>query len=119
MNDLDIKWFPFLNRSQFHDLSNYIGDIPEDIMAHQLAVSLGVDLPTSIAIFSVLYSKRIIKLKLLYYHNCDPEMPIGAIPFGEGYPKLPIYCEECDSEVSSYSEFDFDLMAQINISGVP
>lgn len=113
MNDLDNKWFPFLNRSQLDDLVKYFDDLPEDIMVHQLAVSLGVDLSTSITILSILHTRKIIELKLLYYHKCDPEMAIGAIPYGNGYPQLPHYCEECDNYITSYSEMDFDLMGKV------
>lgn len=111
---LDAEWFPFLDKSQFKKLTDYFANPPEDIMVHQLAVSLGLELSKSLAIFTVLHVKRLFEVKLLIYHNCDPEMAVGAIPFGEGYPRLPFYCEECDSDINDYSELDFDLMAIID-----
>jgi hypothetical protein len=114
MIDLDAEWFPFLDSSQFKELMDYFADPPEDIMIHQLAVSLGIEVSKSFAVFTVLHTKNILGVKLLIYHNCDPEMAVGAIPFGEGYPRLPFYCEECDSEVNDFSELDFDLMAIVD-----
>lgn len=114
MIELKSKWFPFLNRSQFYELKKYFEDPPADIMVHQLAVFLGIEFSKALAIISILYAKKILDVKLLIYHNCDPELAVGTIPFNSGYPKLPFYCEECDCEINDYSELDFDLMAQLS-----
>jgi hypothetical protein len=114
MIELKSKWFPFLNRSQFDELKKYFDDTPADFMVHQLAVSLGIEWSKGLAIITILYAQKVLDVKLLIYHSCDPELAVGAIPFRYGYPKLPFYCEECDCEIDDYSELDFDLMAKLN-----
>jgi len=80
-------------------------------MPHQLAVQLGIDYSTALAILADLEAKGVCEMKLLIYHNCAPEVPMGAVPYGTGWPSLPWTCPNCESIVESYDELSFDLMA--------
>lgn len=111
---LNPDWFPFLTDKHFNKLEKFISDEPINFMAHQLAVIIGIDWASGISIISVLHAKNIIDVELLIYHKCDEfEMPVGSYQFGKGFPPLPWYCEECDTEVENYSDLDFDLLAVI------
>ena len=80
-------------------------------MPHSLAISLGVSFPQAMAILAVLGSEGVCANRLLIYHNCEPGVPFGSVPFGAGFPTLPWICPNCESEVEDYSELAFDVEA--------
>lgn len=113
MIELNIDWFPFLSQKQMEKLKEFIEKEPKDFMAHQLANILGTDWGKGISVITVLNTKELVDIKLLIYHQCDPGTPVDAYPLNEGFPHLPWYCEDCDTEVENYSELDFDLLAVV------
>ncbi|MEM8674764.1 MAG: hypothetical protein AAGF83_12950 [Cyanobacteria bacterium P01_G01_bin.67] len=80
-------------------------------MPHQLATRLGISLSDALTIIAILESHGYSQNKLLIYHECEPEVPADAMPYGEGFPNLPWKCPHCGEEVDSYDELDFDIMA--------
>ncbi len=82
------------------------------VMPHQLAVWLGIEYSEALAVLSVLEAQGLCEMKLLIYHNCEPEVPVGAIPYGKGFPNLPWTCPNCDKSIDNYDELSFDLMAE-------
>jgi hypothetical protein len=113
---LNQGWFPFLSPAEFEKLTNLFSDPPRDIMPHQLAVRLGIDLKKATLIITTLSDEQITNNFLLIYHVCDNEMPVGSIGFGEGFPPLPWSCPNCEEEVDTYSELNFDLLAKLIIA---
>ena len=82
------------------------------VMPHQLAVWLGIEYSEALAVLSVLEAQELCEMKLLIYHNCEPEVPVGAIRFGKGFPNLPWTCPNCHKSVDNNDELSFDLMAE-------
>lgn len=83
-----------------------------DMMPHQLAVQLGIEYSEALAILADLEARGICDMKLLIYHNCEPDVPADAIPYGTGFPDLPWTCPNCENSIESYDELSFDLMAK-------
>lgn len=113
MIEVHPNWFPFLSPQQAKSLKDFIAKEPKDFMAHQLSNILGTDWAKGISIITVLNAKNLIDIKLLVYHHCDPGTPVAAYPLSGGFPQLPWFCQDCDTEVEDYSELDFDLLAVI------
>ena len=80
-------------------------------MPHVIAVDLGLDRARAQAIIAVLDSSGLADTKLLIYHNCSPGIPVGAIPYGTGFPQLPWFCPLCEDSVQTYDELSFDIEA--------
>ena len=78
-------------------------------MPHSIAVEFGLTRPTSLALITVLHIGRSCTAQLLLYHACEPSLPVGAVPFGEGFPPLPWRCPLCEEFVLTYEELQFDL----------
>jgi hypothetical protein len=81
-------------------------------MPHQLAILLGLKYSEALTILTVLGTEGLCENKFLVYHNCDQEVPAGAIPYGKGFPDLPWVCSLCEKVVEDYNELSFDVMAQ-------
>lgn len=101
----------FLSKKQKVELSKNLKAF-RTVMPHQLAVWLGIEYSKALAILSVLEAQGLCEMKLLIYHNCEPEVPVGAIPYGKGFPNLPWTCPNCEESVDNYDELSFDLMAE-------
>lgn len=82
------------------------------VMPHQLAVWLGIEYSEALAVLSVLEAEGLCEMKLLIYHECEPEVPVGAITYGKGFPNLPWTCPNCEESVDNYDELSFDLIAE-------
>lgn len=81
----------------------------EHLMPHALAVRLGIDYAQSLSILATLKAKGVCQNRLLIYHNCEPGVPAGSIPYGVGFPQLPWDCPLCEESVTSYDDLRFDL----------
>ena len=101
----------FLSDGQKADLNRHFNKSGVTAMPHQLAARLGIPLSDALIIIAILESHGLSKNKLLIYHQCEPEVIAGAMPYGEGFPNLPWKCPHCGEEVDSYDELDFDIMA--------
>ncbi|MFM5985021.1 MAG: hypothetical protein ACKO9I_06810 [Sphaerospermopsis kisseleviana] len=102
-----------LSENQKAELSkHFMTASTSDVMPHQLAVQLGIEYSEALAILADLEARGICDMKLLIYHNCDPDIPVDAIPYGTGFPDLPWTCPHCENTVESYDELSFDLMAK-------
>ncbi|MGJ5675104.1 MAG: hypothetical protein ACR9NN_16070 [Nostochopsis sp.] len=101
----------FLSDHHKAELSKHFMTASTSVMPHQLAVLLGIEYSDAIAILAVLEAEGLCEMKLLIYHNCEPDVPVDAIPYGIGFPDLPWICPHCESIVESYDELSFDLMA--------
>jgi len=101
----------FLSDNHKAELSKHFMTASTNVMPHQLAVLLGIEYSDAIAILAVLEAEGLCEMKLLIYHNCEPNVPVGAIPYGKGFPDLPWTCPNCDMVLENYDELSFDLMA--------
>jgi hypothetical protein len=102
----------FLSENQKTELSKHFMTASATAMPHQLAVRLGIEYSEALALLADLEAKGMCEMKLLMYHNCDPDKPVDAIPYGTGFPDLPWTCPHCESIIESYDELSFDLMAK-------
>lgn len=102
----------FLSSEQKAELSRHFRKQGTQAMPHQLAILLGLKYSDALAILTVLETERLCENKLLIYHQCDPEVPSGSIPYGKGFPDLPWFCPLCENMVEDYNELSFDVMAQ-------
>jgi hypothetical protein len=100
----------FLSKEHKSELNQHFGRPNEQAMPHQLAVRLGLSYSDSLAILSVLEADKLCQLRLLIYHICT-ETPVGSIPFGQGFPKVPWHCPYCEEIVEDTRELNFDFMA--------
>ncbi|WP_414530564.1 hypothetical protein [Nodularia chucula] len=100
----------FLSENQKAELNEHFMSA-STTMPHQLAVRLGIEYSEALAILADLEAKGLCEMKLLIYHNCDPDVSVDAIPYGIGFPDLPYTCPHCESIVENYDELSFDLMA--------
>jgi hypothetical protein len=112
VTDINQEWFPFLSSDEFEKLRNLVSDSPSDLMPHQFAGILGIDIPKAMLIITILSNKKITETKLLIYHVCDDEMAVEAMDFGLGFPSLPWFCPNCEEEVENHSELNFDFMSK-------
>ncbi|MEA5553803.1 hypothetical protein VB713_22965 [Anabaena cylindrica UHCC 0172] len=102
----------FLSENQKAELSkHFMTASTNDMMPHQLAVQLGIKRSDALAVLTILEDEGLCEMKLLIYHNCEPDVPAGAIPFGQGFPNLPWFCPLCEKSVHDYNELSYDLMA--------
>lgn len=101
----------FLSSNQKAELSKHFNESGATAMPHQLAVLLGIDYSDALAILAILEADGLCNNKLLIYHRCEPDVPAGAIPYGQGFPNLPWACPLCQEEVEDYDELSFDIMA--------
>ncbi len=115
MAELNNNWFPFLSAEEFEKLQKVFSSFPTDLMPHQIAVQLGIDLSRAFSVIYILSDKNISDTLLLIYHKCDSSKVVDAMPFGTGFPELPWTCPDCDEEVSNYSELNFDIMSNLVI----
>ena len=100
----------FLSIQQKKELTRQFKRPKERAMPHQLAARLGLPYSSALAILSVLETDKLCEIRLLIYHRCT-EAPVGAIPFGKGFPHLPWICPHCEDTIESQKELSFDLMA--------
>jgi hypothetical protein len=102
----------FLSGEQRAELSRHFQKPSKTAMPHQLAVRLGLEYFEALAVIAVLEAEGLCENQLLIYHNCDPDVPAGAIPYGQGFPNLPWVCPFCEKSVEDYNELSFDIMAK-------
>ncbi len=101
----------FLSDHHKAELSRHFMTASTTAMPHQLAVLLGIEYSDALAILAVLEAEGLCEMKLLIYHNCEPEVPVDAIPYGIGFPHLPRICPNCASSIEDFNELSFDIMA--------
>jgi hypothetical protein len=101
----------FLSDNQKAELSKYFRMTPTNVMPHQLAVHLGIKYSHALAVLADLEDQGVCEMKLLIYHNCKPSAPVGAIPYGTGFPDLPWTCPHCENIVENYDKLSFEIMA--------
>jgi hypothetical protein len=88
----------------------------QEIMPHTMAIELSVSRADGLAIIAVLQAENLVESKLLIYHTCDPHVPAGFVPFGQGLPQLPWTCDLCDGIVEDYEDLSFDVQARTLVS---
>jgi hypothetical protein len=103
----------FLSIDYKDQLNSYFSEPGRKFMPHQLAVMLGLRYSDAISILNVLGTNKLSENQLLIYHICDPEIPAGAIPYGDGFPSLPWHCPLCEKDVENPDELSYDLLAKV------
>ena len=102
----------FLSSDQKAKLSKHFTDPDKTATAHQLAALLDLNYARALEILVILEAEKLCQNQLLIYHQCKPNVPVAAIPYGEGFPNLPWSCPACEKEVKNYDELFFDILAQ-------
>ena len=100
-----------LSDRQKIELSRQFNESGKNAMPHQIAVRLGITYSEALNILVKLEANRLCEMKLLIYHQCEPDIPISTMPYGQGFPQLPWLCPNCGEEVEDYKELSFDFMA--------
>ena len=95
-------------------LSEHFNRPSQTAQPRELAIKLGVEYSQVIAILAVLAADGFCKNWLLIYHVCS-ETFVERKPLSSGMPKLPYVCPYCEVILFSYDEFQFDVMAEIEI----
>ena len=54
-------------------------------------------------------------VSLEIYHNCDKSKPAEVIPFGLGFPHLPLYCPLCGKKIDNLPDLTFDFELDQNM----
>lgn len=87
------------------------------VMPHQLAVKAGLTYRQALLIIVALQSRGLGVGRILIYHVCDPDVWRDAIPLGQGLPRLPWRCPECESEVEDVNDLlvDVDLVLSADV----
>jgi len=101
----------FLSDNQRTELAKQFITVSKNLMPHQLATKLGIEYSKALAVLTVLEKEEFCQMKLLIYHNCEPDVASGTIPFGQGFPNIPWVCPLCEKSVYDYKELSFDFMA--------
>ncbi len=101
----------FLSAKQRMRLTSLLKTVPVKLMPHEVAGRTGLERADALAILATLRSRRLCRMKLLIYHSCVPETPVGAKPYGSGFPRLPWTCPQCECEVTDPDELSYDFMA--------
>ena len=113
MINFDHNWFPFLTKKEYEDFKKFFANSSGTIMPHELSNAIDIDISTAISTLIALSENKISSLLLLIYHDCDPDVPLDAIPFENGFPQLPWHCPGCEEIAENFSELHFDIMAKI------
>jgi hypothetical protein len=79
------------------------------VMPHVLAIDLGLTAAHGLAVIDILHSDGVAEVVLVVYHNCEPDLPAGYLPFGNGFPDLPWHCPICEEDVKDIAELRFDI----------
>lgn len=103
----------FLTPQMKSRLSAILSELDEKLMPHSVAILLGIEYSEALLLLAVLGREGVCSNRLLVYHNCEPAVPAGSIPFGRGYPKMPWRCRHCEQEVEDLDELSFDLEAVV------
>jgi len=82
-------------------------------MPHVLAVQLGIDYSSGLAIIALLASEGLCKPRIVIYHICEPDLPMSARDLTLGLPILPWRCPNCENWVESYDDLSFDIEARL------
>ena len=96
-------------------LNEKLSALDERVMPHSLAILLGIDYSEALLLLTILGKEGVCRNRLLIYHNCEPDVPIGSIPFGSGYPNLPFVCRNCDAAIEDLNELSYDLESTVII----
>jgi hypothetical protein len=59
----------------------------------------------------VIMMKAKMQLSLLIYHSCSKEIVL-TMPFGDGFPNLPITCTHCGKTIADQNELLFEVAGQ-------
>lgn len=105
------KKLKFLTTIHQERLNNYFISADRTCSPRQLSVFLGIEWSQSMLLISLLEAEGLIESYLMIYHECE-ESPVGVIPYGVGFPKLPWQCPECEKEEISYDVMSFDILAK-------
>jgi hypothetical protein len=101
----------FLDEEVLHELNLMLANEGTSIMPHVLEIQLGLRYSQGLAIIAILAAEGLCKARILVYHDCEPELPVAALPLELGLPKLPWKCPECERAVETYEELAFDIEA--------
>jgi hypothetical protein len=105
------KSLDFLSDHHKAELNRYFMAASTKTMPHQIAVRLGIEYTHALALLADMETEGLCDMRLLIYHICEPDIPVGTLPYGTGFPNLPWTCPNCGSVVEDYHELSFDLMA--------
>jgi hypothetical protein len=82
-------------------------------MPHEIAGIVGCDPREAMELLLFLFSKYLAEGYLLIYHRDHPATPIMAVNIYQGFPRLPLFCRQCDEEIENRAELLYDFMFHI------
>jgi hypothetical protein len=83
------------------------------ITASELMKRKQIDYAEALEIMMVAESQKEMQLSLLIYHSCSKEL-ILTMPFGDGFPNLPITCPHCGKTIADQNELLFEVAGRFN-----
>lgn len=78
-------------------------------MPHVLAIDLDLTAAHGLAVINIIHDEGAAQVALVIYHRCEPDLPAGYMPFGQGFPDLPWHCPICEDEVTEIIDLRFDI----------
>ena len=99
----------FLMSSHTEVLNKRFANEGERVMPHVLAIDLGLTAAHGVAVINILYDEAVAEVFLVVYHACEPDVPAGYLPYGQGFPALPWPCPICEEDVEDTGELRFDI----------
>jgi hypothetical protein len=79
------------------------------ITASELMKQKQIDYAEALVIMMVAESQKEMELAVLIYHSCSKEIVL-TMPFGNGFPNLPIHCPHCGKPISDQNELLFEII---------
>ncbi len=94
---------------------NHAFDELDELQTHVLSSQTGIDSDVILGLLMYMLAVDLCDMVIYtYHHGLYDDLPhISESPFLDGYPKLPWYCDECEEEVESYDELEFDYVARL------
>jgi len=100
-----------LSQKQWGLVSRFFAEPREHVMPHDLANQARISYAHALALLNVIAVEGAASLSLLIYHDCS-EAPVRAYPYGNGFPRRPWRCANCEEQISPASTLGYDVAAR-------
>jgi len=120
MKTISIKHFKFFAKQERLETLNRVAVLHNIWDTKLLTGATGCTREQALEFMMLLFHLGVAVPTLAVYHICDYDAIVAFRSFGEGFPKLPWVCPECEEYVTDEDEltydFRFSLMTQVEFT---
>ncbi|WLT37523.1 hypothetical protein NON20_17130 [Synechocystis sp. B12] len=100
----------FIDTSEIESINRIFDRQGKEISPFRLTQNLNLIYEDALYILLVFENMNLCDLYLEVYHKCS-SLPIKRIPFGQGFPEIPFFCDSCQTEICSSGDLSYNFMA--------